>query len=266
MKPFLNWAGGKRWLVNDYPDHIPTNTARHIEPFVGSGAVFFYCSPQTALIADSNANLVEAYQAIKDNPKAVHNHLKIHDAKHCRDYYYLIRSQEYDDPFERAARFIYLNRTCFYGLYRVNKNGGFNVPIGTKKHVLQNDDSFSDWSEALCNAEIVAQDFEKTIDSAKKGEFIYADPPYTVQHNNNGFVKYNETMFSWEDQKRLSVLLKRAAERGVKILASNADHPSIWELYSSEIWSIQRVDRFSGIASSSTRRKIISEILISNSK
>ena len=86
MKPFLNWAGGKRWLVNDYPDHIPTNTARHIEPFVGSGAVFFYCSPQTALIADSNANLVEAYQAIKDNPKAVHNHLKIHDAKHCRDY------------------------------------------------------------------------------------------------------------------------------------------------------------------------------------
>ena len=87
-------------------------------------------------------------------------------------------------------------------------------------------------AEALCNAEIVAQDFEKTIDSAKKGEFIYADPPYTVQHNNNGFVKYNETMFSWEDQKRLSVLLKRAAERGVKILASNADHPSIWELYS----------------------------------
>lgn len=265
MKPFLNWAGGKRWLVAHYSDCIPKNTVRHIEPFVGSGAVFFHCTPQAALIADSNASLIETYQSIKENPEEVLNHLKIHDANHCSDYYYRIRNQKYQCPYERAARFIYLNRTCFNGLYRVNKQGKFNVPIGTKKHVLQNDDSFLGWSQALRNTEIVAQDFEKTIESAKKGEFIYADPPYTVQHNNNGFVKYNEVMFSWEDQERLCVSLERAAERGVRILASNADHPSIWKLYGSDIWSIKQVDRFSGLASSSAKRKTITEILISNS-
>lgn len=264
MKPFLNWPGGKRWLVSQYEQFVMKDTQCHIEPFAGSGAVFFHCEPKKAVLGDVNEGLIETYQALSENPEKVLFYLKKHNKNHCKEYYYHVRSQVCLTPHTRAARFIYLNRTCFNGIYRVNKKGEFNVPVGTKSNVLHGDDDFLKWSQILSCANIHAQDFRKTIKNAKKGDYIYADPPYTVQHNNNNFVKYNEEIFSWEDQTDLCAELTSASTRGVNVLISNANHSSIRTLYNSKIWNIEEVMRFSGLAASGTRRKRISEVLISN--
>lgn len=131
--PFLKWAGGKRWFVEHTADLIPTFSGRYFEPFLGSGAIFFHLSPKGAVLSDSNTDLIKTYQAIRDDWEAVLFLLELHHRKHCKDYYYSIRSSEPSDKVEAAARFIYLNRTCWNGLYRVNLKGKFNVPIGTKK-------------------------------------------------------------------------------------------------------------------------------------
>ncbi|WP_302397911.1 DNA adenine methylase [Eggerthella sinensis] len=264
MKPFLNWAGGKRWLAGNYSEYFQSKDERLIEPFVGSGAVFFARKPQSAILSDSNARLIETYRAVRDDYEKVLHHLKIHDANHCKEYYYSLRKRNCTKPYTRAAQFIYLNRTCFNGLYRVNQNGVFNVPIGTKKNVIQFDDDFQSWSNALKDTGLYVQDFEQTILMAEKGDFIYADPPYTVRHNNNGFLKYNERIFSWNDQERLASVLKETKEKGIKILVSNADHESIRSLYENDGWIIDRVKRFSGIAAASNNRKGITEIIIRN--
>lgn len=264
MRPFLNWPGGKRWLVSNYQHYIKPGQGCHIEPFIGSGTVFFHFCPNDAIIADKNTRLTETYIAIKDDYEKVLSYLKIHDKNHCAEYYYKVRSRECRTPHTRAAQFIYLNRTCFNGIYRVNQKGKFNVPIGTKTHVLKDDDDFCQWALALQNASIYAHDFSKTISLADRGDFVYADPPYTVQHNNNSFVKYNEQMFSWEEQEKLCQCLEEANDRGARILISNADHESIWRLYNSDVWKIQKVERFSGLAASRNNRKQITEVLISN--
>ncbi|MEG0503666.1 MAG: Dam family site-specific DNA-(adenine-N6)-methyltransferase [Raoultibacter sp.] len=264
MKPFLNWPGGKRWLVAQYKEYLPTDSQCHIEPFLGSGAAFFHCTPSSAVLADANVQLIETYDAIREDWEQVYQYLKQHHDSHCADYYYATREQNCTTRFARAAQFIYLNRTCFNGIYRVNRKGRFNVPIGSKKKVIHDDDDFALWAAALNNAEIKAQDFRETIKDACEGDFIYADPPYTVQHNNNNFVKYNEQIFSWEDQVELCKVLTDANDRGVNVLISNADHDSIWNLYCSEIWQVDKVERFSGLAASNSRRKRITEVLISN--
>ncbi|RDB60511.1 DNA methyltransferase [Gordonibacter sp. 28C] len=264
MKPFLNWAGGKRWLTVKYPEYFFCSYERYIEPFLGSGAIFFAHQPKNAILSDSNQQLIDTYKAVRDDYDKVLNILKIHDSNHCTEYYYNTRNRQCTKSHTKAAQFIYLNRTCFNGLYRVNKEGVFNVPIGTKKNVLREDDDFSAWASILKNAIFYAQDFEKTIQMAHRGDFVYVDPPYTVRHNQNGFLKYNEKIFSWNDQERLSRSLNDASDRGAKILISNADHDSIHSLYSMERWTIDRVTRFSGIAAASGNRKGITEILIRN--
>lgn len=264
MKPFLNWAGGKRWLAVKYPEYFLCDYERYIEPFLGSGAIFFAHQPKNAILSDSNQRLIETYEAVRNDYNRVLDILEIHDANHCEEYYYSIRNRRCTKPHTRAAQFIYLNRTCFNGLYRVNKKGTFNVPIGTKKNALREDDDFSAWASILKNTIFYAQDFEKTIRMAQTGDFVYVDPPYTVRHNQNGFLKYNEKIFSWNDQERLSRSLSDASDRGAKILVSNADHDSIRSLYNKEKWIIDRVSRFSGIAAASDNRKGITEVLIRN--
>ena len=229
--PFLKWAGGKRWFVEGHQHLFPHSYGTYIEPFLGGGAVFFRLQPQKAILADSNAELVEVYQAVRDNWPSLEKLLSGHQAQHSKDYYYRIRAAKMDCPVKRAAQFIYLNRTCWNGLYRVNLKGQFNVPIGTKTNVVLDTDDFESMSESLKNVEILASDFETIMDRSSQGDFIFLDPPYTVKHNHNGFIKYNESLFSWNDQIRLRDATIRAVERGAQVLLTNASHDCIRNLY-----------------------------------
>lgn len=263
VQPFLKWAGGKRWLVQNHADLFPTNYNRYIEPFLGSAAVFFYLKPNNAILSDANGRLVETYQAIKDNHKIVEKHLREHQRAHSNEHYYETRAKSFKSQFTRAAQFIYLNRTCWNGLYRENKKGIFNVPIGTKTNVLLQTDDFKAVSRCLKNIEIREQDFEKSIASAQEGDFLFVDPPYTVAHNNNGFVKYNQNIFSWDDQLRLRDSLKEASSRGVKILITNANHESVREIYS-QFGVMKKVSRKSVISGKSSGRNQTSELVVFN--
>lgn len=259
--PFLKWAGGKRWLLRENKTAFDlTGISRYVEPFAGSAAVFFCLQPRRAILNDANAELIETYKAIKSDWKSVLDLLCRHHRSHSDDYYYQVRDATPTDLATRAARFIYLNRTCFNGLYRVNRRGEFNVPRGTKNSVILDTDDFERISRKLSRVNLQAGDFERVVDQCGSGDFIYADPPYTVKHNNNGFIKYNEKLFSWSDQERLKDALTRASGRGARVLVSNADHPSIQELYADASCSV--VERHSVMASDSDRRKLTTELLI----
>ncbi len=262
--PFLKWAGGKRWLVQNHSQLFPTRFNTYIEPFLGSGAVFFKLRPAKAILSDSNDELINAFQAIKDNWRQVAKHLQVHHTNHSKEYYYHVRSQVLQSRYKRAARLIYLNRTCWNGLFRVNRNGVFNVPIGTKTDVLLPTDRFDEVAYILKSAHLIVTDFEDIIDQAQINDFIFADPPYTAKHNNNGFLKYNEKLFGWNDQVRLRNSLIRAKNRGAKILVTNASHTSILELYKDQ-FELKTLKRISKIAASSQFRKSCQELIIRSS-
>ena len=192
--------------------------------FMGGGAIFFGLAPTKALLSDTNAELINVYEAIRDHPTKLRALLKRFGEKHSAEFYYDIRGRSPRLIITRAARTLYLNRTCWNGLYRVNKSGHFNVPIGTKTSVIEPNEDFFAHSAALKRARLRVCDFEETIDRAKAGDLIFADPPYTVKHNLNGFLKYNENIFSWDDQVRLRDSLLRAKRRGAAVVTTNADH------------------------------------------
>lgn len=261
ITPFLKWAGGKRWLVNNYSDLFHKDYNRYIEPFIGSGAVFFHLRPKKAIIADLNKDLINTYLVIKNDWQKLFKYLKVHQKKHSNEYYYEMRSLHYSDKIKEAAKFIYLNRTCWNGLYRVNLEGEFNVPIGTKENVILGTDNFELISNQLRKVKILNYDFQRIVDMSDKDDFLFVDPPYTVQHNNNGFLKYNEKLFHWDDQVRLRDSLMKAKKRGVKIVLTNADHPSILNLYESD-FDIIRVNRISKIAAKAEFRNSCNELII----
>ncbi|WP_205325002.1 Dam family site-specific DNA-(adenine-N6)-methyltransferase [Glycomyces sp. YM15] len=263
QRPFLRWAGGKRWFVQHYAHLIPNGFDRYVEPFLGSGAVYFHLGPQRAILTDANCDLITAFRGIRARPVAVMRHLTEHQRRHSAAYYRQIRASNPPLLSERAARIIYLNRTCFNGVYRVNLHGRFNVPMGDRSTIVYDTDDFRSLARTLGDAELGVADFETTIDRTGYGDLVYADPPYTVRHNNNGFIKYNETLFSWDDQERLAKCLTRAAERGVKVLATNAAHDSVRELYADHGFTLTEVSRFSPIAASARDRKQYTEIVIS---
>lgn len=263
LTPFLKWAGGKRWLTSYYPEVFPIGFQRYVEPFLGSGAVYFELRPKSALLSDSNKDLIETYKAIRSNFKLVIRYLKQHKRNHTDEYYYQVRSSTPRSIWARAAKFIYLNRTCWNALYRVNLKGQFNVPRGTKNSVLLPSDDFERVSKSLRSVELIDSDFEKVIDSTVEGDFVFVDPPYTVKHNLNGFVKYNERIFEWKDQIRLKRALVRAHSRNVKFLMTNANHDSITELYGN-FFNQKILSRQSVIAASSSKREKTTELLIYN--
>jgi DNA adenine methylase len=261
-RPFLKWPGGKRWFIEQHFDLLPKKIhGRYIEPFLGSGAVFFAMEPQEAILSDACKDLILTYSGVRDYAQEVLSLLTNHDLKHDYDYYYQVRSEEPESIAERAARFIYLNRTCFNGIYRVNLKGKFNVPIGSKTKALLDTDDFPKWSETLRRAQLFHSDFEVIIDQAGRGDFLFVDPPYTIRHNNNGFVKYNEVLFSWQDQLRLHDCLIRAKSRGAKILMTNANHQSLRELYNKEFKQFV-TSRYSSIAASGSKRDRYEELII----
>ena len=263
VHPFLKWAGGKRWLTrqncNIFPDE--KSYTRYLEPFLGSAAVFFYLAPKKAILSDINGELIEVYNTIKINPKKIKEYLNKHHKNHSIEYYYNIRDNIPKTSISRTARFIYLNRTCWNGLYRVNNKGMFNVPKGTKNNVILDTDCFDLVAKLLQNAKIEKSSFEKIIAKAGRGDFVFIDPPYTVTHNKNGFVKYNERLFSWEDQIKLCICVKEAIKRGAKVLVTNAAHEEIKKMYE-KFGDIKTLSRSSVLAASSERRGQYNEFII----
>lgn len=265
VQPFLKWAGGKRWLSKALTPYLELGRGRYIEPFLGSGAVFFYHQPAKAVLSDANAELIDCYLAIKDNPEGVEGELAKLSARPPSDHYYAIRSEKPRATEAAAARLIYLNRTCWNGLYRVNLAGEFNVPKGTKDAIILPSDNFKAISKLLLQADVRSCDFADPINQASKGDVIFADPPYTVAHNNNGFVKYNKDIFSWSDLIRLAECLSSAAERGALVVATNADHSEVRNLYDGA-FSTRAISRASVIAADSSNRRKTTELFITNLK
>lgn len=263
MHPFLKWAGGKSWLFRDKAFEMPSFDGTYREPFLGGGAAFFAQNLENAVLSDANAGLIELYRVVQSRPDALSETLKYHSSKHTEAYYYETRAKSFETEIERAAQFLYLNRMCFNGLYRVNNNGKFNVPIGSNKKVLLENDDFSVWSNKLKNVILEVSDFEIAIDQANENDIIFADPPYTVRHNLNGFIKYNQKIFLWEDQVRLCDSLKRACARGVKFVLTNANHTSIHDLYSG-FANIAEIERRSSIAGNKNFRGTYSEVIVTS--
>lgn len=261
LSPFLKWAGGKRWFVNNFHSILPLKFDRYIEPFLGGGAVFFHLNPPKAILGDTNKELIDTYKAIRDYWKLVYRYLSTHHKNHSKDYYYLIRNSTPRSIASKAAKFIYLNRTCWNGLYRVNLKGIFNVPKGTKDKVLLDTDNFEAIANLLSKVVLVNDDFEKAIDRAKENDFIFIDPPYTIKHSNNSFIKYNENLFTWTDQLRLAKAIKKASNKGAKIILTNADHISIRYLYKKD-FEIFAVKRNSVIAAQPEFRSNCKELII----
>lgn len=243
---------------------FPERFGNYVEPFVGSGAVFFALLPESAVLADTNRELIETYEAIVSEPGKVIAALKIHSRKHDSEYYYKVRESKPYSAHGKAARMIYLNRTCFNGLYRVNSRGKFNVPRGTRNSVIFEEDNFHGIASILERVQFKCEDFEETLEHCIKGDLAFVDPPYTVKHNTNAFIKYNERMFSWDDQIRLAGCLTRLAQRGVQVVMTNADHCAIRELYPRKIWKLRSLSRTSLLASDSDRRGGTTELLVTS--
>jgi len=230
--PFLKWPGRKRWAAARISEIARRNLSRcYYEPFLGGGAVFFCLRPQRAILSDVNPALIDTYAAVKEDPQRVLHHLK--GMPVSRDDYSRVRDSRPAGRFSRAARFLYLNRTAFGGIYRLNKDGRFNVPFGGERtpNILWEQGLLGVASQLLHRARIITSDFQPVLDLAGPGDVVYCDPTYTVAHENNGFVRYNEANFSWADQERLASAAHRARRRGACVLVSNAYHRDVRALY-----------------------------------
>ncbi|MBI3503663.1 MAG: Dam family site-specific DNA-(adenine-N6)-methyltransferase [Proteobacteria bacterium] len=261
LVPFLKWAGGKRWLFTTNGNLFPDKFNYYFEPFLGSGAVFFHLRPDKAVLADRNADLINVYEQIYLNWEKVFTVLKRHGRNHNNRYYYAERARQRKVGHERAAQFIYLNRVCWNGLYRVNLRGQFNVPIGTKTSVMLDTDNFAGAAQLLKRAAFSTSDFEPILAQSQKNDFVFVDPPYVTRHNFNGFVKYNDKIFSWNDQERLASAVAAAAARGTKILLTNANHISIRKLYQG-LGTMVELKRNSVLAGDTKNRGSTTELAI----
>src|SRR5437762_8045483 len=203
----LNWPGGKRLLVKQIVPFVPEKFNCYYEPFLGGGALFFTIQPSKAFLGDNNPELINCYIQVRDQPDQVISYLST--LRNSKEDYYRIRDCPPDDDIGKAARMIYLMALSFNGIHRVNTLGKFNVPYNNKLETqICDPEKIRAVSRSLAASKIVLGDFELTVSSAVKGDFIYFDPPYTVAHKNNGFVKYNAQIFSWNDQMRLATIAK----------------------------------------------------------
>ena len=236
---FIKWAGGKSQLLEQFDKFFPKEIDYYIEPFLGSGAVFFYIkrkyNPKKVLLGDINEELINAFLVVRDNVEELIKLLKIHKGNHNKDYYYEIRAQDTTalNNIEQAARFIYLNKTCFNGLYRVNSKGKFNVPIGSYKNpsILQ-EDILREASKLLQGADIRVLDFRDLTKIDVDKAFIYFDPPYYPLSKTSSFTSYTKYDFLEKEQKELADVFKTLDIKGCKLMLSNSDTALIHELYS----------------------------------
>jgi DNA adenine methylase len=274
VKPFLKWAGGKRQLLPEIRKYYPKKIGKYYEPFVGGGAVFFDLQNKNLVINDFNSELINTYKVVKNHVDELIGLLEEHKANNDKEYYYQLRELDRNGKLElmsdveRAARFIYLNKTCFNGLFRVNSQNQFNVPYGNYKNPnIVNEDVLRVDSRYLnsTNIKILNMDFELATKDAKKGDFIYFDPPYApVTEDKNSFVGYTLNGFSYEEQKRLRNLFVELDNRGCKVMLSNSSVESIHELYENYSDTTEIIKANRAINSKGNGRGKVDEVLIKN--
>lgn len=240
ISPILKWVGGKRRLLADIMPLINKSCSTYVEPFVGGGAVFFELQPKKAIINDYNIELINVYEVIRDFPEELIVILEEHNRENTEEYFYnlraLDRSEEYAklSNIQRAARIIYLNKTCYNGLYRVNSAGQFNSPYGKYKNPnIVNATTIRAMSKYLRNPKITIKqgDYKEALKGLRKGAFVYLDPPYMPISSSSSFTGYTENGFSYEQQIALKNECDKLKEKGISFLQSNSDCPEIRELY-----------------------------------
>jgi len=264
--PFVKWAGGKRCLLKILLANMPNRINSYYEPFVGGGALFFgfHQRLSKAYLSDNNPELMITYTAIKKDPKRLIELLKNHEVHHNKEYYYDIRQQQPDDPYELAARLIYLNKTCYNGLYRVNKSGKFNVPMGTYKNPrIVDENNILTCSAALKNVTLECHEFDSI--NPKSGDFVYFDPPYHPTDVIN-FTKYTQADFTEQDQVRLKDFAITLHKKGVKVMLSNSNADFIQDIYKGRPFykQVVRAPRF--VNCKKDKRNPVEELLITTYK
>lgn len=261
-RPFLRWAGGKRRLLPHISGLLPRKYGRLFEPFAGSAALFFLLQARSAVIGDTCAPLIASFEAVRDGVEQVLDRLD--EWRVDRETFDQVKAASGGDRFDAAARFIYLNKTCWNGLYRVNGSGQFNVPYGRPKSATVVDPDNLRACSLLLQGEVdlAVADFAASVRTAGRGDLVYFDPPYVTGHNNNGFIDYNEVLFKWADQKRLAEVAKELDGRGAHVLISNADNEAVLDLFRS--FQRTRVSRQSTIAGHPSARKATSEMIFFN--
>jgi DNA adenine methylase len=263
-RPFLKWAGGKTQLIPQYSSFFPRKFATYYEPFLGGGAIFFHLLPPRAVLFDINPELVNVYCCVRDRVDELIRLLQSHRDRHCQDYYYSIRGCTFSSAVERAARMIYLNKTCFNGLYRENSKGQFNVPMGRYKNPgIFDPELLYSAAIALQSAEIAVTPFEQILAYAHTSQdFVYFDPPYYPISATSNFTAYNRFAFKTEDQIRLRDTAIELAGRGVQVMISNSDCPFIRDLY--QDFYLHPILATRSINSNGQRRGKIAELVITS--
>lgn len=269
-RPFLKWVGGKRQLLPDLLLAISTfgSFNRYHEPFVGGGALFFELMrlemlDKKSYLYDVNPNLMEAYHGVRDEIEKVIKNLKIHSSKHSEEYFYKIRSSKYRVVASRTARIIYLNKTCFNGLFRENKKGQFNAPFGRYKNpTICDKDNLIKSSKSLKNTRLLTATFPEVLKYAKKGDLVYFDPPYMPISKTSDFTSYAKEKFTYELQLELSEVYKKLSSKGVKVILSNSKTDLTQELYKD--FTIKEVMATRLVNSVASKRGKIFEILVCN--
>jgi DNA adenine methylase len=265
VKPFLRWAGGKSWLIKHLePILNGRDFNNYHEPFIGGAAVFLAVSPENqSYLSDLNEDLINTYKVLKKSPSKLISELGKYE--NTEDFYYYIRGLEVANKIERAARFIYLNQTSFNGIYRVNLSGKYNVPYGHRSKGFLEEDKLYQVSKSLKDATLQVGDFEIVKNNLEQNDLIFLDPPYTVSHNNNGFIKYNQKLFTLEDQYRLSELIDYIKEKGAYYILTNAAHQKIREIFTKDDLVVEK-SRSNLIGGSNAKRGHTSEFLFTNIK
>lgn len=263
--PLLKWPGGKAWiapLLKQIVEMEMSHEGTYFEPFFGGGAVFFALCPKRAVLSDVNTRLIEFYQTVQREADTVIQKVwRFSNSKEC---YYRVRGMRPRSESGRAAQFLFLNRTCWGGVFRLNRAGEFNVPFGNSGRVICRQQSIVDARVALTGVSLRCSDFQETINKAERGDVVYADPPYTTLGQDNGFLRYNERLFKWADQERLAKVCTAAAGRGAFVAVSGLWHEDVLALYRG--WWALKIGRKSLISRLPEARRDISEVIFFSHK
>lgn len=265
--PFIKWVGGKRQLLSSLHENMPKSFNQYYEPFIGGGALLFSLARKDSVILDVNEELINLYRAVKENPRELIDSLSKH--KNTKEYFLYIRELDRDDEYHKlssitkASRFIYLNKTCFNGMYRVNKKGQFNVPFGDYNNPnYLNEDNLFKCHNILKNTNIICGDFTEILSTVKKNDFVYFDPPYIPLNITSSFTSYTKNGFDIKMQEKLRDLCNELNAIGVKFLLSNSDTELTRKLY--EKYNIYEVFASRSINSNGEGRGKVKELLIRN--
>lgn len=270
--PFLKWAGGKREFIKNNFSLFPNVFNQYHEPFLGGGAVLFYLKPQVAYCNDYNSELVATYNALKNDFKGVLTALLSLTVRHSREFYYAVRECDRDErwgftpPAYIAARMIYLNRTCFNGLYRVNSKGFFNSPLGKTSTghppTIINAQNLYNVHTQIQQYVFTQGDYMNTLEKVKEDDFVFLDPPYEPLTKTSNFTSYTKNRFTYENQKQVFTYFQEANRKGAKVMLTNSSNPKIVELYKNFNLIYTPVKR--SISSNSHTRKPVQEIIVTN--